>query len=159
MTVPDLAASPTRRSRPRPRRTFVKAGAFEISELTATTTYDQQTVAFTTNVKEKTRELDATGEVILHPDHQEIHLPDLALRTQGVEWTIKAGHRGDDQVPPGTARARERQLVSADQSLSVDGTIALKGEAPSAALDVTRRTSTSSSSRRCCCRTAGSPAS
>ena len=55
-------------------------GGLEISELTATTTYDKQRVDFTTTVKEKTRTLDATGLLILHTDHSEVHLPQFALR-------------------------------------------------------------------------------
>ncbi len=37
------------------------------------------------------RELAATGNVIFHPDHQELHLPKLALTTQGIEWRNVAG--------------------------------------------------------------------
>ena len=116
--------------------TFIKAGAFEITELTAKTVYDQQTVAFSTNVKEKTRELDATGRVILHPDHQELHLPTLAVRTNGVEWTIKPGTEATVKYSPERIELVGVELVSADQALSVNGTVALKGEVPSAALDV-----------------------
>lgn len=119
--------------------TFIKAGAFEITELTAKTTYDQNTVAFTTNIKEKTRELAATGNVVLHPDHQEIHLPQLALRTQGVEWKLAPGTEATVRYGKEQVELDNVQLVSADQALSVDGTIALKGEAPSAALDVTAK--------------------
>ena len=116
--------------------TFIKAGAFEISELTAKTTYDQQTVAFTTNIKEKTRELDATGRVILHPDHQELHLPTLAVRTRASSGRSKPGTEATVKYSPERIELDNVQLVSADQFLSVNGTIALKGEAPSAALDV-----------------------
>jgi autotransporter translocation and assembly factor TamB len=116
--------------------TFIKAGAFEISELTATTTYAQQTIDFTTNIKEKTRELDATGRVVLHPDHQELHLPQLAVRTAGVQWNIKPGTEATVKYSPAQVELVNVQLVSADQFLSVDGTIALKGDAPTAALDV-----------------------
>ncbi|HJR59577.1 MAG TPA: translocation/assembly module TamB domain-containing protein [Vicinamibacterales bacterium] len=117
--------------------TFIKAGAFEISELKATTTYDDKTVQFTTNIKEKTRELDATGSVILHPDHQEIHLPQLAMRTAGVEWQVKPGTEAAVRYGRDRIELDNVQLVSTGQFLSVDGTIAVKGEAPTAALDVT----------------------
>ena len=116
--------------------TFIKAGDFEISQLTAKTTYENQRVAFTTNIKEKTRELDATGTVILHPDHQEVHLPTLAVRTQGVEWRTAPGTEATVKYGQDRIELDNVRLVSADQSLDVDGTIALKGEAPSAALDV-----------------------
>ena len=136
VTVPELTFAKAR-VQATTKGTFIKAGALEISELTATTTYDQQTVDFTTHIKERTRELDATGQVILHPDHQEIHLPQLAVRTAGVEWRVKPGTDATVRYSPGSVQLDDVQLVSTDQSLSVDGTIALEGEAPSAALDVT----------------------
>ncbi len=135
VTVPELEFARTKADATT-KGTFIKAGAFEISELTAKTVYDQQTVAFTTNVKEKTRELDATGRVILHTDHQELHLPTLALRTAGVEWTIKAGTEATVKYSPERLELANVQLVSGDQFLSVNGMVALKGEAPSAALDI-----------------------
>ena len=87
---------------------FIKAGALEINELTATTTYDQQKLAFVTNIKEQTRELAARGDVILHPDHQEIHLPEFAVRTQGVEWRLRQGTEATIEVraEPGRAGGR-----------------------------------------------------
>ena len=63
-------------------------------------------------------DLAATGSVVFHPDHQEIHLPQLALRREGIEWRnvpgseaadpVSAG-RGDDQGSP----ARERRSDAA----------------------------------------------
>ena len=105
---------------------FVSAGGMEINALTAKTTYQNQQVEFTTNVKEKTRELDATGTLILHPDHQELHLPELAVRTQGIEWRMAPG--GDPAVQYGESKIelQDITLVSGDQSLEVSGTLAMK---------------------------------
>ncbi|CAN5657843.1 hypothetical protein BH24ACI5_BH24ACI5_10100 [soil metagenome] len=116
--------------------TFIKAGAFELTELTATTTYDQNTVDFTTTIKEKTRELDARGRVVLHTNHQELHLPQLAIRTAGVEWRTKPGTEATVKYSPEQIELANVQLESTGQFLSVNGIVALKGEAPSAALDV-----------------------
>jgi autotransporter translocation and assembly factor TamB len=116
---------------------FIKAGGLEISELSAETTYEGQTIDFSTNIKEKTRELSARGEVILHPDHQEVHLPELILRTEGVEWRTQPGTDARIQYGQDRILLEDVTLVNADQSLTVEGTIALAGEAPNAALDVT----------------------
>jgi autotransporter translocation and assembly factor TamB len=136
VTVPDLQFAQARVDATT-HATFLKAGSFEINELTAKTGYEQKKISFTTNVKQQTRELAATGDVVLHPDHQEIHVPDLALRTQGVEWKTKPGTEMTIQYGQDRVELDNVQLVSTDQFLSVDGTIALKGEAPSAALNVT----------------------
>src|SRR4029450_5091927 len=109
---------------------FVVVGGTELNSVKATTTYDTRTLDFTTNIKEKTRELDATGVLILHPDHQEVHLPQLALRTQGVEWRSAPGSEltvkyGQDRVQIDSLR-----LTSGDQALTVNGAFAVQGESP-----------------------------
>ena len=119
--------------------TFLKIGGVEINELTAKTTYADQRVDFTTNVKEKTRELDATGQLILHPDHQELHLPTLAVRTQGIEWRMAPGSEATIKYGQDRVDLQNIRLVSTDQSLDVTGTIALKGDAPTGALDIKAR--------------------
>ena len=74
--------------------------------------------------------------MILHADHQEFHLPTLAVRTQGVEWKTAPGSEATIKYGQERIELKDVRLVSADQTLEVDGTIALKGDAPSAALDV-----------------------
>ena len=110
--------------------TFVKAGGMEINSVTATTTYEQSRLDFTTNVKEKTRELDAKGEVILHTDHQEIHLPELSIRTQGVEWRTAPGSQATVNYGGSRVKLEGVKLVSGDQSLDLSGGIAI-GKEPS----------------------------
>ena len=64
---------------------------------------------FEATAKESTREVSAKGSLILHPDHQEVHLTNAALRTQGVEWTLEPGSdavatRSDLGPPAASAR-------------------------------------------------------
>jgi autotransporter translocation and assembly factor TamB len=111
--------------------TFVKVGGMELNAVTATTTYDQRRLDFATNVKEKTRELDAKGQVILHTDHQEIHLPELSLRTQGVEWRTAPGSEATVNYAGARVQLQGVRLVSGDQSLDLSGGISI-GQEPSA---------------------------
>jgi autotransporter translocation and assembly factor TamB len=115
---------------------FIKAGSFQLKELTATTTYDNQRVQFTTDIKEQTRELAARGEVILHADHQEIHLPAFSVRTQGVEWRTAEGTEATVRYGQNRVELQNVRLVSGAQSLDVAGTIALGGDAPAGDLQV-----------------------
>ncbi|MGB2714649.1 MAG: hypothetical protein WBC51_10750, partial [Vicinamibacterales bacterium] len=127
VTVPDLifkdAAVEAQTS-----ASFVSVGGLQINSLTAKTTYEKQRIEFTTNIKERTRELDATGTLILHPDHQELHLPQLAVRTQGVEWQMAPGSEAAIQYGQSQLELQNIKLVSGDQSLEVSGTLAMKGE-------------------------------
>jgi autotransporter translocation and assembly factor TamB len=116
--------------------TFVKSGAMELNSVNATTTYQQKTLDFTTNVKEKTRELEAAGKVIFHPDHQEIHLPTLAVRTQGIEWRMAPDSQASVKYAQERIDFENVRLVSADQSLSVSGSLALGGGTPAGAIQV-----------------------
>jgi uncharacterized protein involved in outer membrane biogenesis len=138
VTLPELQAA-NARVQAVTEATFVKAGGTELNSITATTTYDQKTLDFSTNLKQQTRELDATGQVILHPDHQEIHLPTLAMRTQGVEWRMAPDSQPTIKYGKERIEIEGVRLVSADQSLDVSGTLATGTGTPAGALDVHAR--------------------
>jgi autotransporter translocation and assembly factor TamB len=138
VTVPDLSFAAAH-IEATSDATFVVVGGTQLNSVKATTTYDKSRLDFTTSIKENTRELDATGQLILHPDHQEVHLPQLSLRTQGVEWRTASGSQAAILYGRGRIELKDVKLVSGDQSLDVSGAIALKGEAAAGALDVHAR--------------------
>jgi translocation and assembly module TamB len=113
------------------RATFVEAAGMQLNEATATTAYADKRLEFKTRLQEQTRELEASGDVVFHPDHQEIHLPDLALRTQGIEWRMMPG--GDPRVRygPGQIVVNDIRLASGGQTLEISGTLPQK-EGPDA---------------------------
>ena len=115
---------------------FVKAGGLELNSVEATTTYSGKTLDFSVLLQEQTREVDAQGRIIFHPDHQEIHLPQLTIRTEGQEWRSAPGVEAAVQYGGGTLQVQNLKLVNADQTLSVDGTLTLQGEQPAGSLDV-----------------------
>ena len=130
VTVPDLQFAKSQ-VEATTEATFLSVGGMNINELTATTTYlpdPEPRVKFTTNIKEQTRELDATGELILHPDHREVHLPQLAVRTQGIEWRTAPGSEAAIRYGADRIELENIRLVSGDQSLQVDGTLSQKGD-------------------------------
>ena len=90
VTVPDLDVAKAR-VQSTASATFVKVGALELNEVTATTTYQNTQLDFDATAKQQDREVVARGDVIFHPDHQEVHLPSLAVRTQGIEWRTAPG--------------------------------------------------------------------
>ena len=67
----------------------------------------------------------------MHPDHQEIHLPSLALRTQGVQWQTAPGSSAAIQYGNNRVQLQGVRLVNGNQSLSVSGTFSL-GDTPAA---------------------------
>ncbi len=138
VTVPDLQFA-NARVEADTNATFVTAGGLQINELTAKTTYAQKTIDFTTNIKERTRALDATGQVILHPDHQEIHLPQLAVRTQGIEWHTPPDGHAAVEYGAGWIELRDVRLVSGQQSIEAAGVLSLDQKTPAGSLDAHAR--------------------
>jgi len=121
--------------------TFVQIGSVQINTLTATTTYADRNLVFQTHLAQSpsggpaekaaggdasgARELDASGRVVFHPDHQEIHLPNFALRTQGVEWRSAPGSSAAIRYGDNRIQLQNVRLVNADQVLNVDGSFSL----------------------------------
>jgi translocation and assembly module TamB len=118
---------------------FVEIAGNQIKQITAKMTYEKKNLAFETKLQEQTRELDATGSVIFHPDHQEIHMPQLALRTEGIEWRMMPG--GDPVVQYHHDRVilKDIKLASGDQTIGVDGTLSRVTDQPSGTLEVHAR--------------------
>jgi hypothetical protein len=132
VTLPELQAGAAR-VEATTEASFVRAGGLEINAVRATTTYAGDRLDFDAHLREQEREFEARGQIILHPDHQEIHLPALAVRTQGVEWRNAPGTEPAVQYGGGQIAIEGLHLVSGEQSLEVTGTIALgesEGETP-----------------------------
>jgi len=71
--------------------TFISIGGQDINELDAKTTYHQKQLDFDATAKQPERSLGATGSLLLHPDHQEVHLQRVGLQTQGQTWQLADG--------------------------------------------------------------------
>jgi autotransporter translocation and assembly factor TamB len=103
--------------------TFLEVGGQRITELDADLTYSQSKLEFDASAQEGEREVDAAGSVIFHPDHQEIHLPSLALRTEGVEWRTVAGSEARVQYGNDRVEVENLELVNADQRITASGVL------------------------------------
>jgi hypothetical protein len=103
--------------------TFLEVGGQKINQLTADTTYSGSQLDFKAVAQQDARQLAAGGSVILHPDHQEIHVADLALRSEQIEWrtvpeTAATIRYGRDRI-----EVRNLDLANADQRIHADGVI------------------------------------
>src|SRR5437762_8136732 len=66
--------------------TFVTLGGQNINDLQAKTDYHQKEVDFDATAKQPQRSLAIGGGLLLHPDHEEVHLRQLSLQSQNVSW-------------------------------------------------------------------------
>ena len=103
--------------------TFLEIGGQKINEVTADTTYSKSRLEFKGVAKEGRRELTAGGSLLLHPDHQEIHVDSLALRSEQIEWRTPDGASADVRYGDSRVEVKNLQLVNADQRISADGVI------------------------------------
>ena len=103
--------------------TFVEIAGQEINELTADTTYSDGRLEFNASAQEGMRQLAAQGVAVLHPDHQEIHVSNLVLQADQVEWRTAPGT--DASILYGSDRLgiEHVSLVSGDQRIEADGVI------------------------------------
>lgn len=138
VTVPDLDfANP--RVQATSEATFVEIAGTQINQMTATTTYVQKRLEFDTKIQERGRDLAAAGSVVFHPDHQEIHLPRLALTAQGIEWRNVAGSEAAVQYRGDELTIKDLRLASGDQTLDVSGSMAPRGAKTTGAIEVHAR--------------------
>jgi autotransporter translocation and assembly factor TamB len=108
--------------------TFMEVAGQEINELTARTTYAAQELEFEASIAQEAREVEAGGRLVLHTDHQEIHLPRLRVATAGAGWRMAP--EGDPRIDYGAEvlEIRDIRLVSGAQEIRADGTLGLAPE-------------------------------
>ena len=127
VTVPDL--TPAQASiQAKSTATFVEIGGQTITELAADTTYSQSKLEFNATAQEGMRQLAAGGSAIFHPDHHEVHLRDLALKAEQIQWQTVPGTEttvryGNDRIALDNLR-----LASGDQRIEADGVIGSPSE-------------------------------
>ena len=111
------------------RATFVSIAGQEINELDAKTTYQQRQVEFEATAKQPQRSLGAAGSLVLHPDHQEVHLQKLGLQTQGQTWQLAPGSQATINYAHEALAVNSLTLSNGAQQIAADGTFGRPGDA------------------------------
>jgi len=146
VTMPDLDFSRAR-IQAKTNATFVEVAGLRINQVNADTTFADQRLGFQVRLAQgpenageaaasqtQVRELEAGGTVIFHPDHQEIHLPRFAMRTNGIEWSMAPGGQAAIEYSKDRIELENVRLVNGAQMLDVSGQLMVNGNrtAPSA---------------------------
>jgi len=127
VSVPDLMPEQAR-VRATSAATFVEIDGRLVNEVTAETTYARGRLDFTMAAQHGTGQLAASGSAILHPDHQEVHLPDLVLRAGDVEWRSAPGSDAAIRYAEDRLAVADLRLVSGDQRIDADGALGAPGD-------------------------------
>ena len=109
--------------------TFVSVAGQDINELDARTTYRQKQLDFDATARQPRRSLGMTGAIVLHPDHQEIHLQRLGLSTLGQTWQTVEGSQATINYAHDALAVTGLALTSGAQRIAADGTFGRPGDA------------------------------
>jgi autotransporter translocation and assembly factor TamB len=102
--------------------TFVSIAGQDINEVDAKTTYNHKQLEFDATLKQPQRSLGAAGSLLLHPDHQEVHLQRFALQTQGQIWQLAQGSQATINYGHDAVSVDQVTLVNGNQQIAADGT-------------------------------------
>ena len=103
--------------------TFLEVGGQKITELTADTTYSESMLEFNATAQEGMRQLTAGGAATFHPDHQEVHLNNLALKAEQIQWQTVPGTETTVRYGNNRIEIDNLRLTSGDQRIEADGVI------------------------------------
>jgi autotransporter translocation and assembly factor TamB len=112
--------------------TFVSIAGQDINELTAKTAYKQKQLDFDAIAKQPQRSLGAGGSLVLHPDHQEVHLQRLDVETQGQTWQLAPGSQSAQATisyAHDAVAVEKLALVNGSQRIAAGGTFGRPGDA------------------------------
>jgi autotransporter translocation and assembly factor TamB len=101
--------------------TFVTLAGQNVNEVSANTDYDARQINFDATAKQAERSVTTSGSLLLHPDHQEVHLRQLDLAAQNSRWQLRTGTQPAIQYGGGVVSVDRLELVSGDQALSASG--------------------------------------
>jgi len=108
--------------------TFLQVGGQQVNELTAETTYTQQKLDFDAMAKQGVRQLTAAGSAVLHTDHHEVHIGNLALQSENVVWKTDPASHPTVQYGNNRIVIDDIKLVNADQRIEAQGAIGSASE-------------------------------
>ena len=109
--------------------TFVTVAGQNINELKAKTTYADKTVTFEATATQPQRSLDANGSLVLHPDHQEVHLTALNLASGQQHWTMAPGSSPAVNYASDSIAVDDLSLRNGDQEIAAAGRFGGPGDA------------------------------
>jgi translocation and assembly module TamB len=111
--------------------TLVRVAGQEVRSTTLEAEYAGNEATVDLRLEQEKRSVNARTRVLLHPDHSEVHVERFAAATAGVQWQTPAGAEATIDYASDRVRIDGFQLENGGQRLSVEGQVALAGDATS----------------------------
>ncbi|MBP7570552.1 MAG: translocation/assembly module TamB domain-containing protein [Acidobacteria bacterium] len=105
------------------RLMFALLAGEELTRLRARTAYADKQLEFEGEAQQAQRQAQLAGRVVLHPDHQEVHVASFGLVTQGMKWALAPGSEPAIEYGGDRILVEGLTLTSGPQRIEIDGTI------------------------------------
>jgi hypothetical protein len=105
--------------------TFVTVAGRNLPRVTAKTVYENNHLEFDTMVDDERRSLGLGGNVLFHPDHDELHLRALNLTVGKTQWAFPQGHEAIARYSKDAVTLENFVLQRGTQRMTAAGTIAI----------------------------------
>ena len=105
--------------------TFVTIAGTNLPRVKAKTVYEKNQLQFDTLVEEERRSLGLGGNVVFHPDHNEVHLRALNLTVGQTQWALPQGREATARYSEASIVIDNFVLERGAQHLAVAGTVAI----------------------------------
>ena len=112
--------------------------------MTAKTVYEKNQLQFDAMAEEERRSLGLGGNVVFHPDHDELHLRALNLTVGKTQWALPQGQEADAKYSSDSVTLENFVLQRGTQRVTAAGTVAIGAASANAAEQPERCGSTTS---------------
>ncbi len=105
--------------------TFVTVAGQNLPRVTAKSVYENNQMVFDTMVEEERRSLGLGGNVVFHPDHDEMHLRALNLTVGKTQWALPQGQEAVARYSKDAVTLENFVLQRGTQRVTAAGTVAI----------------------------------
>ena len=119
--------------------TFVTVAGRNLPRVTAKTVYEKNQLQFDAMAEEERRSLGLGGNVVFHPDHDELHLRALNLTVGKTQWALQQGQEATAKYSSNSVTLENFVLQRGTQRVTAAGTIAIGTASANAANDLNLR--------------------
>ncbi len=105
--------------------TFVTIAGQHLPRVTAKTVYEENQLQFDTTLEEERRSLGLGGNVLFHPDHDELHLRALNLTVGQTQWALPQGQEATARYSTDSVTVENFVLERGTQRVTAAGTVAV----------------------------------
>ena len=119
--------------------TFVTVAGTNLPRVTAKTTYEKNEMQFDLTAEEERRSLGVGGNVVFHPDHDELHLRALNLTVGQTQWALPPEQEATLRYSNDSVTVDNFVLQRGPQRVTAAGTVAVGAASASAPNDLNVR--------------------